>query len=524
MDDAVHQRVRAHDQYQVEFKLDYQLSPARRTRYQITTYIFVPPSLAIRSDTYSKSEFYRDIQNYVRLQTPLIPLNRLRHDADSPLVMLTTQLACADAGCLADAEQEIITNLKFLRAILKSSLRLELRRIGRAQSGNQSDAAEAPRASSLVLQTLQEADAIIAQFRQAGQPLSGLPSDHTVLQAYRLADESISLVYEEFLLSLFRLVGQQRGKVNAELERCIEKTVQGEITYRQRTGYSALLQPEGDNEVFLHRTSMLKKYASSVLYLSPTVQREGTAIEQVLLAFAAGLSMIFATVVAFYFQLRYGQFTFPVFVALVVGYMFKDRIKESARSFFAHSLRHFLFDRRIVVRTRDGKEKLGYLREKLTYPSMRQIPPHVLEMRNRNRNTGLENQNQDESVLCYTKEVILRANAFRRMATGGPPITGITDIMRYDVRPYLRKMDDPIERKFYLQRGKLCVARCQRVYYLNIVSVYTSEGEQGFQRIERTRVALTRKGIKRIERDTGYTIRDTRVESGERRVGSRSEV
>jgi hypothetical protein len=503
MDDAVHQRVRAHDQYQVEFKLDYQLSPAKRTRYQITTYLFVPPSLAIRSDTYSKSEFYRDIQNYVRLQTPLIPLNRLRSDPDSPLVALTTRLTGKGAGCLAKAEEEIVANLKFLRAILKSSLRLELRRIRRVYGVRLSDPVEPGRVRALVLQTQQEAEAIIAHFRQLGQSLSALPPNHTVLLAYQLADESLSLVYEEFLLSLFRLVSQPRGKASTELERCVEKAVRGEVAYRQRTGYGALIQPEGDNETYLHRTSMLKKYVSSVLYLSATVEREGTALEQVLLALAAGLSMIFATVVAFYFQLRYGHFTFPVFVALVVGYMFKDRIKESARSFFAHSLRHFIFDRRIIVRTRDGKQKLGYLREKLTYPHVRQVPPHVLALRNHNLNPELVSQNQDETVLCYTKEVVLRADAFRRMDMGGPEITGITDIMRYDVRPYLRKMDDPFERKFHLQQGKLCVARCQRVYYLNIISLYTSEGSQGFQRIERTRVALTRKGIKRIERDVG---------------------
>jgi hypothetical protein len=506
MDDAVHQRVRAHDQYQIEFKLDYQLSPARRTRYQITTYFFVPPSLAIRSDTYSKSEFYRDIQNYVRLQTPLFALNQLRTDPNSPLALLTTRLACEKAKCLAEAESEIIANLKFLRAILKSSLRLELRRIRRAYGRHSSEVGEPARAHSLVLQTLQEADAILTHFRRLGQSLLTLSPDHPILLAYQLADESLSLVYEEFLLSLFRLVSQTQGKANAELEQCIEKAVQGEVAYRQRTGYGALLQPEGENEAFLHRTSLLKKYASSVLYLSPTVEREGTALEQVLLAFAAGLSMIFATVVAFYFQLRYGEFTFPVFVALVVGYMFKDRIKESARSFFAHSLRHFVFDRRIIVRTRDGKQKLGYLREKLTYPSVRQVPPHVLALRNRNLNPELVNQNQDENVLCYTKEVVLRANAFRRMNTGGPQITGITDIMRYDVRPYLRKMDDPIERKYYLQHGKLGAARCQRVYYLNIISLYTSEGDQGFQRIERTRVALTRKGIKRIERSREWGV------------------
>ena len=37
--------------------------------------------------------------------------------------------------------------------------------------------------------------------------------------------------------------------------------------------------------------------------------------------------MIFATGIAFAFQQKYGNFTIPLFVALVISYMLKDRIK-----------------------------------------------------------------------------------------------------------------------------------------------------------------------------------------------------
>ena len=84
MPGKVQQRVQAHDQYQIEFKLDYNLLPAAKTRYQITTYLFVPQSLGIRQSTYPESEFYRDIQNYVRLKTPVFALRDLACSPTSP--------------------------------------------------------------------------------------------------------------------------------------------------------------------------------------------------------------------------------------------------------------------------------------------------------------------------------------------------------------------------------------------------------------------------------------------------------
>src|SRR5690606_5189565 len=195
------------------------------------------------------------------------------------------------------------------------------------------------------------------------------------------------------------------------------------------------------NEAFLFRSSVLKKFTSSVLYLSLAVKREGTALEHILSAVAAGLSMVFATVIAFYFQYRYGQLTFPFFVALVIGYMFKDRIKELGRHFFAQHLRNWLYDRRILIKTRDGAHTLGFLREKVTLVSEDKTPAAILAQRNRNSITALDNEGQEEHVLCYNKEVVLRTGAFKRIYTGGPQITGVTDIMRLDMRPYLRKMD-----------------------------------------------------------------------------------
>ncbi|OUC09364.1 hypothetical protein RY27_03310, partial [Litorilinea aerophila] len=247
------------------------------------------------------------------------------------------------------------------------------------------------------------------------------------------------------------------------------------------------------------RTSILKKYTSSVLWLSTSVKREGTTLEHVLYALAAGVSMVFGTVVAFYFQLRFGTFTFPVFVALVLGYMFKDRIKEIGRSLSARFLHNILYDRRTVIHTQDRRHELGYVREKVEYVSEKEVPAEVLASRDRGILAELANDRQGETIIRYTKAVVLHADALDAVHTNGLEITAINDIMRYDIRPYLRKMDNPTQRKWLLENGKLYRVRCHKTYHLNFVSVYRSVDEPDQPTIyQRTQVVLDRKGICRI--------------------------
>ena len=179
--------------------------------------------------------------------------------------------------------------------------------------------------------------------------------------------------------------------------------------------------------------------------------------------------------------------------------MFKDRIKELAKLFFAQHLQSFLYNRRTLVKTLDGAHQLGFLREKVTLLTESAMPPAVLAVRNRGWFTEVDNDGQAENVICYTKEVVLNTEAFRHIDTGGPPITSVNDIMRFDVRPYLRKMDDPVERRPYLQNGELHIAECTKIYYVNFVSVYTTAEAQPAVTLERTLLTLTRDGIQQVE-------------------------
>lgn len=234
-----------------------------------------------------------------------------------------------------------------------------------------------------------------------------------------------------------------------------------------------------------------------MLWLSTSTRREGTTLEQVLFAIAAGVAMVFATLVAFYAQSIYGQFSLPVFVALVVAYMFKDRIKEQGRTWSSSLLSRHLYDYRTVIETQDGRRQLGNVREKVGYLKAESIPPEVIATRGAGPHDEPTFVGHLETVLMYAKLVTLRKDAFAFLAEDGVEITAINDIMRFDIRPFLRKMDDPYEDRLMLKGNKVRTIRCHRTYHLNLVSVFA--GEDGSMTSERTMVVLDRKGIQRIE-------------------------
>ncbi len=94
--ETIQQAVKHHDKYQIEIKLDYELLAAEQTRYNISTYIFVPQNLGITPESYPKHYFYRDVQSYIRLKTPSLNLREISDSERSPLCQVESLVRRAD--------------------------------------------------------------------------------------------------------------------------------------------------------------------------------------------------------------------------------------------------------------------------------------------------------------------------------------------------------------------------------------------------------------------------------------------
>ncbi len=498
--ETIQQSAISHDRYQIELKLDYELGKGKKTHYRISTYLFFPKSLGITEDSYPKDAFYREVKNYIRIKTPILNLRDL---VDSDVTPLSdVQQIVQQANWYQDDElnEQLLHELKLFGAMFKSTLREHLNLVDKRVQGAASKAKIHALAESLIEDFINHSRQISSRYRAFYTELNLPVVKEDTFLAYRLVDEYISLLIEESATELFKIVSKHFGK--ADQAKCLDdlnQIVENEREHRTSYGYGSILKPGDANEVYAFRASVLKKYVSSILHLSTDAQREGRGMEQFLMALAAGISMIFATIIAFYFQSIYGNFTFPVFVALVIGYMFKDRIKESGRALLSSKLKNILFDRKINIKTLDGKYKLAVLREKITFISENDLPKSVLTARHKDPFADLDNEGMGETIICHTKDIVLDANLFPKAFKGFPKINGLNDIIRYNIQPYLRRMADPVEEQLLLEDGQLKTVHTQKVYHVNVVSRYKSISPGVEILYKRMRLVLTRKGIKRIE-------------------------
>jgi hypothetical protein len=247
-----------------------------------------------------------------------------------------------------------------------------------------------------------------------------------------------------------------------------------------------------NNRQFVYHASQLKKYIESNLYL-PTFKRRNTAfLEQVAFSVAAGISMVFATVVSFAFQQTYGNFTLPFFIALVISYMFKDRIKDLIRNYFAHGLGSRFYDYLINIRV--GLHKIGKVKEGFDFVSPQDVSRHVNEHRARN-NPLVVNRGVNEQVIQYRKYVHLKHKAVDRLSAY--PLNGINNIVRFNLAGFMYKMDNPTV-DLFVNNGDASsqFTKGDKAYYLNFVVQCKYEDKSEYKRY---RVCLCRDGLKSIE-------------------------
>src|SRR3989338_3296501 len=82
-------KIAAHDRYHFELKLSYTLNPERaKNKYNLELYYFIPKSLGVNRGSYSKRNFFNNIQGYIRFKTPFFSFGALT-DPENILSPLT---------------------------------------------------------------------------------------------------------------------------------------------------------------------------------------------------------------------------------------------------------------------------------------------------------------------------------------------------------------------------------------------------------------------------------------------------
>lgn len=480
-------QAKKHDNFSVEFKFGFVGgADAQRHDFAVNSWIFVPNSLDINPQTYGKDQFYRDIKSNVRLITPVYLLRELAEPNSLPFRNLRAACEKVAVGPTAENIDNYESQIKMFAAIFKSALRNHSVHIDNTDTVGD--------IIYLSDDFVAGAERIVGEYRNVYQ-LVNVPTVDSKLRGYYLfGDEILSYIIDvqtlRILKKIDRMADTQLDAVREKLVRFMER----EKEYKREKKYGSVEPNDHEgNRQLVFRYGMLKKYVESDLYIRLNKKRDGFAVEQVYYSIAAGLAMIFATAVAWFAQVKYGNITGPLFVVLVVSYMLKDRIKDLMRYYFAHRLGDKYFDNKAQIKIQN--RPVGEIKEGVDFIRDSKTPQEVLDIRSRSSLMEAENRIFEEKILLYRKRIVLDNKSLN--SDNMYYVNGINEILRFHMHRFTQKMDNPeVPVDTLDHNGQVHSVRVQKIYYLNLV-MQLCEGSS--VQYKRFRIVMTRNGILAVE-------------------------
>ncbi|MBW6491404.1 MAG: hypothetical protein K0B15_09460 [Lentimicrobium sp.] len=483
----IEDQVKVHDKFSVEIKLGFN---ARRKQevsdFAVNTWIFIPNSLDINRATYQKTDFYRDLKSNIRLITPSYLLRDIANRNKEPFALVEKSFQELASKPTRTGVAEYEYHIRMFVSIIKSALREEIQHI--LNNGIAEDIEYLANTYVANIQSIAE------NFRNLRRIINVPSVSKELMNYYFFGDEFISNLFEQHSFKLYDGLNRS-GQLKEGVSKNLMALINAEVAYKREKGYPTVEKTSKDrNRDLVFRLSLLKKYAENELFLNTNQRRDGVWIEQVYLSIAAGLSMVFATAIAFSFQQKYGNLTMPFFVALVVSYMLKDRIKEVTRYYFAHKLGRRFFDHRTDISL--SEHKIGWSKESMVFVPESKVPDEVVKVRNRSAILEADNRNNREKIILYRKLVRLNRRSLNECSQY--PTNGMNDIIRFNVSNFIQKMDNPIVPLYFPgENGQVEIVKGEKMYYINLVLQLNNEDQITYKRY---RIVLNRKGIREIEK------------------------
>jgi len=483
----IEEHVKIHDTFSVEMKTGFiAKKKQKKNDFAMNIWMFIPNSLDINRFTYSKPAFYRDMRANIRLITPVYILRDIAEGDRSAFRFLKEAFNNLASQPTRTHKQDYEYQIKMFLSILKSSLREEVEHTVHSSAAD---------IEYLVKNYADAIRLITEEYRNLYLVINVPTVSNELMEYFRFGDEFMSHIIE---YHTFRLI-QGLKNMNKESFEKSKETLLGiahyEIQYKKDKGYPVIeRENKNQNNILVYRLSMLKKYAESHLFLNIYKRRDGVFAEQVLFSLAAGISMIFATVIAFSVQQKYGNYTMPLFVALVVSYMLKDRLKDFVRHYFAHKMGSRYFDNKITMSI--NQQNIGWSKESIDFISERKVPAEIVKVRDRSSILEANNRAGSEQVLLYRTRMFIDREKLDAISQYS--IAGVNSIIRFNVSNFIRNMDNadfplfcPDDEEGYQ------IIQGEKLYYLNLVLHKQNDDQKNLQRY---RIALNRRGIHMIEK------------------------
>jgi len=448
--------------------------------------MFVPNSLDINRSTYPKDQFYKDNKSNIRLITPVYPLKEICNDNNnnSPIKQIKQAFNIFAENPDAEDNLESYTyQIRMFSSICKSAIRDEAYRISQERDNNQ--------VKFLIKDYISDINNITQNYRNLWLIINKPSIPKEQQDHYFFGDDFIGNVTEQHTYLLMQNI--ESRSIYFEVKEDLANLIENGLKHKKEKNYSYIDENNPTNNyLVIMRRGILKKYIESDLYLNTKQTKDGALAEQLYYAIAAGISMIFATIISFSAQLHYGNFTIPLFFALVLSYAFKDRIKDLMRYYFSTQLGKKYFDTKRELEIR--KQNIGWIKESFDFVSENKVPAEVLNLRKRTPLVEAENSVYNEQIILYKKLLNLSAEKIGQYK--GYEYIGINDIMRFNVTHFIQKMDNPFVSLYLPDKSDgYKKIESEKVYALHFIIRCESDNTLYYRKF---RLLFNREGIKEI--------------------------
>ncbi|MDR2956098.1 MAG: hypothetical protein LBV43_13560 [Prevotella sp.] len=422
-----------HDNFSIEFKIGFitNLNAEDINEFKINTWMFVPNSLDINRSTYEKKDFYKDIKNNMRLITPVYSLEEILEEGRGPLPRLRKALDALTQDTSDENKTEsFVYQVKMFVCIMKSALRRYVQNIN--------NSAEEEQIVINIDSYIKNIKEIALRYRLLWNELNNDTFTKQQQEFFLFGDDFLGNIIEQYTFELMRKL--KKVPAFESVKEKLYTLVEEELSHRKEMGFMVLDKGnEKHNSLVITQRNVLKKLVESDLFLQTIKKKDGFLAEQLYYGAAAGIAMIFATVISFFATQRLGNFTTDLFIILVFSYMFKDRIKDMMRYYFTSQLGKKYFDTKLKLSIR--KQEIGWIKEAFDFIQESKLPEEVRNIRARSPLVEAENQFYDEKIILYRKWVKLSREDIEKYKEYR--LSGINDITRFNLINFTQKMDNP---------------------------------------------------------------------------------
>ncbi|ETT02666.1 hypothetical protein M5X66_15805 [Providencia sp. PROV188] len=444
---------------------------SKEIRYQVETFFFLPASMQVNPDLYTPSNLQRSLKNYIRLRAPTVQLSSI--PAVGGLVdELKSWLERLDPE-LPPTLDEYENHLKRFALTFKRSVRLTLKMV--AQNSQR-------QTEEYITGVLADIEHGLKRYRELSAYAA--PIEKVIKSnAFAYCDEFMSHY------TLFYLQDLLKDK-QLPLRDEIRHLWYQEMRYLKKLAPDSFPHDENDAEMVTYRRNLLKKYINRYLYLEIRHKRGLPLLLHSIYGIAAAISMVFATFIAFMWQGKYGALSANLFLAMVIGYIFKDRLKEIGREQLYRLFQRWIPDRQLRIYREGVKEPVGVCKESFRFLKESTLSPDIHEMRQKSHWVNLVNVQRVEDILYYRKDVTLHSNSAAFMQTQ----SSIVDITRVNISDFLKYLDISYEELMVNDDEPVIIG--EKVYHIYLCRRVIMN-KKAYN--ELARLVVNADGIKRLE-------------------------